>query len=94
MKRAFNILILVIIFTISSSSLSYAQKIAQATMGFLSIDVGARPSAMGGAFVTMSNDARKIAFLSLILPDGIGRLGRSLRSIFLSATSLKITPAA
>ena len=42
----------------------------------------------------MSNNARMIAFLCVILPDGIGRLGRSLRSIFLSARSLKITPAA
>ena len=42
----------------------------------------------------MSNNARRIAFLCVILPDGIGRLGRSLRSVCLSATSLKITPAA
>ena len=59
-----------IIFTISSITLSYAQKIAQATMGFLNIDVGARASAMGGAFVTMSNDASDVFYN----PAGLGNI--------------------
>jgi len=51
---------------------AYAQnsRVAQSGMTFLNIDIGARPSAMGGSFVCMDNDANSLFWN----PAGIAKI--------------------
>ena len=59
---ACGILILALMFLISATSWGINSKVGTTAYGFLKIDVGARSTAMGGAFVGLSDDAAALYF--------------------------------
>lgn len=81
--KKFTLLLIVIILSavITMPSYSGLKKTAQTGLQFLKIDVGARPSAMGGAFMMVGNDANALFFN----PAGIAAMNSS-TDIFLSRT--------
>ena len=57
MKKSIVLFLIICFGIVNFSTADEPKRVAQATMSFLNIDVGARAVAMGGSFVCMDNDA-------------------------------------
>ena len=62
MKKITFLLIIVFLAIISIPAHSSLKKVAQTGLQFLKVDVGARPAAMGGAFLMVGNDANAMFY--------------------------------
>ena len=70
MKKIFTVLLMLVGFTITSMSQT---KVGTTSANFLTIPVGPRASAMGGAFVAEANDV----YAAYWNPGGLSRVGRT-----------------
>ncbi len=70
MKKSIVLFLIICVGIVNFSTADEPKRVAQATMSFLNIDVGARAVAMGGSFVCMDNDASALFWN----PAGIAKI--------------------